>query len=92
MRFGGAKGGHKCSNETVDVITDAVIPGQLTLANIDSGIQDLHRLSCRRKMNYKRSKLKSAEEDKLVKSLDDLESHCLFGAGNKQLGRMLLTK
>lgn len=80
MRFGGAKGGHKYSEETVDVITDEVILGRLTLANIDSVIQDLHRLGCRRKKNYKR-KGKSTDEDKPVESLDDLEFHRLFGAG-----------
>jgi hypothetical protein len=80
MRFGGAKGGHKYSEETVDVITDEVILGRLTLANIDSVIQDLHRLGCRRKKNYKR-KGKSKDEDKPVESLDDLEFHRLFGAG-----------
>ena len=82
MRFGGAKGGRKFSDETVDVITDEVILGRLTLANIDSVIQDLHRLGCRRKKNYQRrtSKILSDEEE-LVESLDDLEFHRLFGTG-----------
>lgn len=79
MRFGGAKGGNKYSEETVDVITDEVILGRLTLANIDSVIQDLHRLGCRRKKNYKRKGRK--DEDEPVDSLDDLEFHRLFGAG-----------
>ena len=82
MRFGGAKGGRKFSNETVDVITDEVILGRLTLANIDSVIQDLHRLGCRRKKNYQRRKSKSSsDEEESVKSLDDLEFHRLFGTG-----------
>jgi len=80
MRFGGAKGGNKYSDETVDVITDEVILGRLTLANIDSVIQDLHRLGCRRKKNYKR-KGKKGKTDEPVESLDDLEFHRLFGAG-----------
>ena len=79
MRFGGGKGGNKYSDETVDVITDYVILGRLSLANIDSVIQDLHRLGCRRKKNYKRKGRK--DEDEPVHSLDDLEFHRLFGAG-----------
>jgi len=79
MRFGGGKGGNKYCEETVDVITDEVILGRLTLANIESVIQDLHRLGCRRKKNYKRKGRK--DEDEPVDSLDDLEFHRLFGAG-----------
>ncbi|KAL7548728.1 hypothetical protein ACHAWF_014617, partial [Thalassiosira exigua] len=79
MRFGGAKGGNKYSDETVDVITDEVVVGRLTLAIIDSVVQDLHRLGCRRKKNYKRKGKK--DEDEPVESLDDLEFHRLFGAG-----------
>jgi len=81
MRFGGAKGGNKYSDETVDVITDEVILGRLTLANIDSVIQDLHRLGCRRKKDYKRKGKKGDKEEEPVESLDDLEFHRLFGAG-----------
>ena len=82
MKFGGAKGGNKYSQETVDVITDEVILGRLTLANIDSVIQDLHRLGCRRKKNYKRKGRKGREEEEdRPESLDDLEFHRLFGAG-----------
>lgn len=81
MRFGGAKGGNKYSDETVDVITDEVILGRLTLANIDSVIQDLHRLGCRRKKNFKRKGKKGEAADEPVESLDDLEFHRLFGAG-----------
>mmetsp|Transcript_19194 Transcript_19194/g.40483 ORF Transcript_19194/g.40483 Transcript_19194/m.40483 type:complete len:958 (+) Transcript_19194:381-3254(+) len=80
MRFGGGKGGNKYSDETVDVITDEVILGRLSLANIDSVIQDLHRLGCRRKKNFKR-KGRKGEADESVDSLDDLEFHRLFGAG-----------
>mmetsp|Transcript_13552 Transcript_13552/g.32822 ORF Transcript_13552/g.32822 Transcript_13552/m.32822 type:complete len:974 (+) Transcript_13552:235-3156(+) len=79
MRFAGGKGGNKYSDETVDVISDEVILGRLSLANIDSVIQDLHRLGCRRKKNYKRKGRKDEEEP--VDSLDDLEFHRLFGAG-----------
>ena len=81
MRFGGAKGGNKYSDETVDVITDEVILGRLTLANIDSVVQDLHRLGCRRKKDYKRKGKKGQAEEEPVESLDDLEFHRLFGAG-----------
>jgi len=81
MRFGGAKGGNKYSDETVDVITDEVILGRLTLANIDSVIQDLHRLGCRRKKDYKRKGKKGQDGLEPVDSLDDLEFHRLFGAG-----------
>lgn len=70
--------GFQCE-ETVDVITEEVILGRLTLANIESVIQDLHRLGCRRKKNYKRKGRK--DEDEPVESLDDLEFHRLFGAG-----------
>lgn len=80
MKFGGAKGGNKYSDETVDVITNEVILGKLTLANIESVIMDLHRLGCRRKKNYKR-KGKSGEEEFRPENLDDLEFHRLFGAG-----------
>jgi CRP-like cAMP-binding protein len=79
MRFGGAKGGHKYSDETVDVISDEAVLGRLTLANIDSVVQDLHRLGCRRKKNFKRKGRKG--EDEPVTSLDDLDFHRLFGAG-----------
>ena len=66
----------------MDVITDEVILGRLTLANIDSVIQDLHRLGCRRKKNYQRRTSKiSSDEEELVESLDDLEFHRLFGTG-----------
>mmetsp|Transcript_31260 Transcript_31260/g.71545 ORF Transcript_31260/g.71545 Transcript_31260/m.71545 type:complete len:944 (+) Transcript_31260:385-3216(+) len=81
MRFGGAKGGNKYSDETVDVITDEVVLGKLTLATIDSVIQDLHRLGCRRKKNYNRKGKKKDDTLEPVDSLDDLEFHRLFGAG-----------
>eukprot|EP00986_Skeletonema_menzelii_P006302 scaffold2378_cov152-Skeletonema_menzelii.AAC.20 len=79
MRFGGAKGGNKYSDATVDVITDEAVLGRLTLANIDSVVQDLHRLGCRRKKDFKRKGRKG--EDEPVESLDDLDFHRLFGAG-----------
>ena len=79
MRFGGAKGGNKYSEGTVDVITDQAVLGRLTLANIDSVVQDLHRLGCRRKKDFKRKGRKG--EDEPVDSLDDLDFHRLFGAG-----------
>jgi len=53
--------------------------GKLTLANIDSVVQDLHRLGCRRKKDFKRKGRKG--EDEPVESLDDLDFHRLFGAG-----------
>mmetsp|Transcript_14201 Transcript_14201/g.29737 ORF Transcript_14201/g.29737 Transcript_14201/m.29737 type:complete len:964 (+) Transcript_14201:288-3179(+) len=82
MKFGGAKGGHKYSEATVDVITDEVVLGRLTLANIDSVIQDLHRLGCRKNKNFKRKGRRGKEEeDETPESLDDLEFHRLFGAG-----------
>jgi CRP-like cAMP-binding protein len=80
MRFGGAKGGNKYSDETVDVISEeGAVLGKLTLANIDSVVQDLHRLGCRRKKDFKRKGRKG--EDEPVESLDDLDFHRLFGAG-----------
>lgn len=50
LKFGGAKGGNKYSDESCDVISDTAVLGKLTLANIDSVIQDLHRLGCKRKV------------------------------------------
>ena len=50
LKFGGAKGGNKYSDETCDVISDTAVLGKLTLATIDSVIQDLHRLGCKRKV------------------------------------------
>ena len=79
MRFGGAKGGNKYSDGTVDVITEEAVLGKLSLANIDSVVQDLHRLGCRRKKDFKRKGRKG--EDDPVESLDDLDFHRLFGAG-----------
>jgi len=79
MRFGGAKGGNKYSDGTVDVITEEAVLGRLTLANIDSVVQDLHRLGCRRKKDFKRKGRKG--EDDPVETLDDLDFHRLFGAG-----------
>jgi len=83
LRFGGGKGGNKYSDETVDVITDEVVLSKLTLANIESVVQDLHRLGCRRKKNYSHRGGKKKEGDELepIDSLDDLEFHRLFGAG-----------
>ena len=49
MRFGGAKGGNKYHEETVEVVSDTAVCGKLTLSNIDSVILDLHRLGCKRK-------------------------------------------
>ena len=79
LKFGGAKGGNKYSDETCDVISETAILGKLTLATIDSVIQDLHRLGCKRKKHYKRRA--SVSELEGVDSLDDLEFHRLFGAG-----------
>lgn len=42
---------HRLS-KTCDVVSETAILGKLTLANIDSVIQDLHRLGCRRKVGY----------------------------------------
>ncbi|KAL7496478.1 hypothetical protein ACHAWT_007158 [Skeletonema menzelii] len=68
------------SDETVDVISEeGAVLGKLTLANIDSVVQDLHRLGCRRKKDFKRKGRKG--EDEPVESLDDLDFHRLFGAG-----------
>jgi hypothetical protein len=50
LKFGGAKGGNKYSEETCDVVTETAVLGKLTLATIDSVIQDLHRLGCKRKV------------------------------------------
>ena len=52
-----------------------------SLANIDSVIQDLHRLGCRRKKNFKRKGRQGEADDPVLESLDDLEFHRLFGAG-----------
>jgi hypothetical protein len=50
LKFGGAKGGNKYSDETCDVISESAVLGKLSLATIDSVIQDLHRLGCKRKV------------------------------------------
>lgn len=51
LKFGGAKGGNKYSDETCDVTSETAVLGKLTLATIDSVIQDLHRLGCKRKVS-----------------------------------------
>lgn len=82
MKFAGPKGGTKFSDETVDVISDTAVLGKLSLANIESVTQDLHRLGCRKKKNYKRKgSHKTNEEEAAMTTLDDLEFHRLFGAG-----------
>jgi hypothetical protein len=50
LKFGGAKGGNKYSDETCDVVSESAVLGKLSLATIDSVIQDLHRLGCKRKV------------------------------------------
>ncbi|KAL7517982.1 hypothetical protein ACHAWX_002850 [Stephanocyclus meneghinianus] len=81
LKFGGAKGGNKYSDESCDVISDTAVLGKLTLANIDSVIQDLHRLGCKRKKHYTRRGSVSEQDIEGVETLDDLEFHHLFGAG-----------
>ena len=84
MKFGGAKGGSKYHEATVEVVSDTAECGKLTLANIDSVILHLHRLGCKRRgSNYSpmaRTE-SSGDEDPRPESLDDLEFHRLFGAG-----------
>ena len=80
MKFGGAKGGTKYYEETVEVISDTVVCGKLTLANIDSVILDLHRLGCKKRSKSSRRKTSVQEEDP-PETLDELEFHKLFGAG-----------
>jgi len=87
MKFGGAKGGTKYREETVEAVSDTVECGKLTLANIDSVILDLHRLGCMRRRNkYAPNKggMKSSmttKDEPVPQTLADLEFHQLFGAG-----------
>ena len=84
LKFGGAKGGTKYREETVEVVSDIVECGKLSLANIDSVILDLHRLGCNRPGNkkYGGSRVNRSNNDEpRPESLDDLEFHNLFGAG-----------
>ena len=84
MKFGGAKGGTKYREETVEVVSDEAILGRLTLANIDSVVLDLHRLGCKRRRDRKDPKkggLHSSLSEPRPESLGELEFHQLFGAG-----------
>ena len=84
MKFGGAKGGTKYREETVEVVSDVVECGKLTLSNIDSVVLDLHRLGCKRRQNRKDPKkggLHTSLTEARPESLSDLEFHHLFGAG-----------
>ncbi|KAL3786605.1 hypothetical protein HJC23_008201 [Cyclotella cryptica] len=83
-KFGG-KGGSKYHEESVIVLSDIVVCGKLTLANIDSVILDLHRLGCNRPGQKKYSgpkRLNSiSDNEPPPQSLDELKYHHLFGAG-----------
>jgi len=85
MKFGGPKGGTKYREETVEVVSDTMECGKLTLSSIDSVIQDLHRLGCNRRHGKKgnKSALKSSsmETEPRPETLGDLDFHQLFGAG-----------
>ncbi|KAL7532188.1 hypothetical protein ACHAXR_006670 [Thalassiosira sp. AJA248-18] len=90
MKFGGAKGGTKYREETVEVVSDVAEFGKLTLSNIDSVILDLHRLGCKRRGKPKKSarsgagglaKSSNISDEPRPEGLDDLEFHQLFGAG-----------
>ncbi len=84
MKFGGAKGGTKYREETVEVVSDEVECGKLTLSNIDSVILDLHRLGCKRRRNRApnhRGLKSSMTDEPRPESLQEMEFHKLFGAG-----------
>mmetsp|Transcript_2908 Transcript_2908/g.5294 ORF Transcript_2908/g.5294 Transcript_2908/m.5294 type:complete len:947 (+) Transcript_2908:140-2980(+) len=86
MKFGGPKGGTKYREETVEVVSDTMECGKLTLSSIDSVIQDLHRLGCNRRHGKKGNKFgaqknSSMETESRPETLGDLDFHQLFGAG-----------
>jgi len=85
MKFGGVKGGTKYRKETVEVVSDMVECGKLTLSNIESVILDLHRLGCKRRTNKKPRggglRSSSAEIETRPETLEELQFHQLFGAG-----------
>jgi len=84
MKFGGAKGGTKYREETVEVVSEVVECGKLTLSDIDSVVLDLHRLGCKRRVSKRtpnKGGLHSSLSEPRPESLDELEFHQLFGAG-----------
>ena len=81
MKFGGAKGGSKYCEETVEVVSDTAICGKLTLSNIDSVVLDLHRLGCKRRVGRALNNPQRQLSMSRPESLKDLEFHRLFGAG-----------
>jgi protein kinase A len=86
-KYCGAKGGTKYREETVEVISDDALCGELTLSNIDSVVLDLHRLGCNRARNRSLPSSVGIAASIVVKkenrpeTLEDLEYHQLFGAG-----------
>ncbi|KAL7541237.1 hypothetical protein ACHAWF_006882 [Thalassiosira exigua] len=88
MKFGGAKGGTKYREDEVEAVSEEVVCGKLTLADIDSVVSDLHRLGCKRRGTRKGGGSSKSRRDRGGESdeprpegLDEIDFHRLFGAG-----------